>query len=448
MTRRMLCLLMVALTAAVSAETVTLTRESTVRLALERNETYRSTQLEEDRVRGQYLEARAGAFPHLKFQGSYLRNIDLSTSVLSITNDAGVTETSTLTFGTPHNYSFGFTLTQPLYAAGKVGTAIKIAKYGFEYTSQKIRESRNNIATNADKAYLDAIAARDAEHVFREAERLADSNLAVVERLYDQGQVSEYDLLRAQVQAANVKPDRIAAANNARLALDQLRLLLALSPEDDIVLSEAIDEVSVPTLDSDSLIAMALENRPELGQSEQLVKINKKLIDIERGGYKPNVSLSSNVQWESYANRFKATTIDSDSWYRSWNVGLMLTWDIFSGFETTGRVRQAKVDYSQSRLKNSQLERSIRLEVRNALGNVEESKERVLALGETETRAQRGMEIARVRFTSGIGTQLEVLDAQVALTTARVNKITAQHDLAAAISALRRAVGLDWAVQW
>ena len=123
---------------AICAETIKLDRQKVVDLALERNETYKSELLEQDRVRGQYIEARAGAFPHLTFNGSYLRNIDLQTSVLTMTNDEGETEKTTLRFGTPHNYSLGLTLYQPLYAAGKVGAAIKIAKYGFAYTDEQL----------------------------------------------------------------------------------------------------------------------------------------------------------------------------------------------------------------------------------------------------------------------------------------------------------------------
>jgi len=79
---------------------------------------------------------------------------------------------------------------------------------------------------------------------------------------------------------------------------------------------------------------------------------------------------------------------------------------------------------------------------------VNEANQRVEALGETVAQAERGLQIAQVRFQNGIGIQLEVLDAQVALTTARVNRIAALHDLAAAVSALRRAVGREWAPQW
>ena len=120
----------------------------------------------------------------------------------------------------------------------------------------------------------------------------------------------------------------------------------------------------------------------------------------------------------------------------------------FTGFETSGKIRQAKVDYTQSKLANSQLIRQVRLEVRNAQGRVEEARKRVEALGETVGQAERGVEIAQVRFKNGIGIQLELLDAQVALITARVNRITALHDLAVAASDLRRAVGREWASQW
>lgn len=435
-------------TTAVSAETIELTREKTVSMALERNETYRAALLEEDRIRGMYIEARAGAFPRLTLEGAYLRNIDLQTSIFSITDDSGKTETSELRFGTPHNYYLALNLYQPLYVAGKVGAAIKIAKYGFKYTEAGIDAARHNAATQADRAYLDAVTAREAEIVFREAERLADSNLAVVKLLYEQGQVSEYDLLRAQVRAANTRPERIAAANQARLALDQLRNVLALDPEDKIVLAEDIDETEVPEFKLETLIAEALAARPELRQSEQMIKINKKLVDIEKSGYKPNVGINSKIQWDSFQDKFSKSSISGNAWFRSWNVALVLNWPIFSGFETVGKVRQARVDYSQSRLQDAQLTRLVRLEVRDALGKVDEANERVGALGETVEQARRGVEIAQVRFKSGVGTQLELLDTQVALTTARVNRISAQHDLAVAVGKLRWAVGREWASKW
>jgi outer membrane protein TolC len=427
------------------AQPIELSRDQTVKLALEQNETYRAALLEKERLRGQYLEARSGVFPRLTFESSYLRNIDLQTSVFTSTNKEGVEESMEIRFGTPHNYNLTLNLYQPLYSAGKVGSALKIAKYGSIYTDARITSTRLDIAAQADKAYLDAVAAREAMLVFQEAEMLADSNLAVVKKLYAQGQVSEYDLLRAQVRAANTRPERIAAANQANLALDYLRNILALPPEDEIVLTQPIEESIQSDLSLDRFIEEALQNRPELQQSEQMVKINKRLIDIARSGYKPSLGINSQIQWFSFTDEFKKTTINSDSWYRSWNVALVLNWPIFSGFETAGKVRQAKVDYNQSRLASSRMVRQIRLEVREAHGKVDEAQKRVMALGETVAQAQKGVEIAQVRFRNGVGTQLELLDAQVALTTARVNKISALHDLAVSVGSLRRAVGREWA---
>jgi outer membrane protein len=429
-------------------EVIKLDREKAVELALERNESYQSALLEEERVRGQYIEARAGAFPRLTFDGSYMRNIDLSSSVLTMTDEEGSSETIRLKFGTPHNYSFGFTLYQPLYAAGKVGAAIKIARYGFAYTSERIRTERNNIATEADKAYLDAVAAREAAEVYREAERLADSNLAVVERLYAHGQVSEYDLLRAQVRAANSRPDRIAWENSARLAMDGLRNMLAMPLETEFELAATIEAVLVPEIVIDDLISEAVQNRPELRQSEEMIKIRRKVIDIEKGGYKPNLGVSSSIRWDQFADEFERSSVAGESWNRSWNVMLTLNWPIFTGLETAGKIRQARVDFDQSQLQKSQLIRQIRLEVRDAAGRVRESGERTAALGQTVAQAERGLDIARVRYQNGVGTQLELLDAQVALTTARVNRISALHDLAAAVASLRRAVGRGWGPQW
>lgn len=434
--------------AGVSAETIHLDRSKVADMAIQRNEAYQSALLEKDRVSGQYIEARAGAFPRLTFNGQYLYNIDLQTSIFTITDSAGNSSTTELRFGTPNNFSVGFSLYQPLYAAGKVGAAIKIANYGKKYTQAGIDAARHNVMTVADKAYLDAVAARQSELVFREAENLADSNLAVVKKLYDHGQASEYDFLRAQVQAANTRPNRIAAENNTRLALDQLRNVLAIAPETEITLDTVITQVDVPALELETLITEALQNRPELRQGEEMVNIRDKMVSLAYSGYKPSLGINSQVQWYSYTDEFNQVSLAEKSWFRSWNVSLNLSWPIFSGFETKGQIRQAKVDYEQSRLSESQLNRQVRLEVRDALGRVREAKERVDALGETVDQAQRGLEIAQVRFENGVGIQLELLDAQVALTTARVNRIAALHDLAVAVSNLRKAVGREWAPEW
>ena len=435
-------------TSGAMAQTVALSRTEAVRLALERNEAYQSALLEKDRVRGRYLEARSGALPRVTLDGAYLRNIDMQTSVFSMKDEDGTVRTTTITFGTPHNYSFGFSLYQPLYVAGKVGAALKIAGYGDKYTEAAITAARQNVSTQADRAYLDAVAARQAEKVFREAEHLTDSNLAVVKKLFEQGQASEFDFLRAQVQAANARPERIAAENRTRLAFDYLRNFLALPSDREITVDSAIEQVDVPVLDAASLLAEALANRPELTQSQQQMNINKKLISISSSGYRPNIGISSRIAWDSFKDEFKRFSVAKDSWHRSWNVSLALSWSVFDGFETVGKVRQAKVDYNQSKLANSQLVRQVHLEVQDALGKVNEANQRVEALGETVAQAERGLQIAQVRFQNGIGIQLEVLDAQVALTTARVNRIAALHDLAAAVSALRRAVGREWAPQW
>ncbi len=439
---------LLVLASVVSADSVELSRRQAVQTALEQNEAYQSAQLEKDRIRGQYIEARSGAFPKLTLESSYLRNIDLQTSFLTMTGEDGTSERFKLQFGTPHNYSLGLNLYQPLYSAGRVGAAIKIAGYGNKFTDAGIVQARHEVANATDRAYLAAVAAREAEGAYREAEQLADSNLAVVKMLFDQGQVSEFDYLQAQVRAANTRPDRIAAANRTRLAFDYLRNILALPTGTEIKLASTIEKVEIPEISLGKLTDEAIQNRPELRQSQQMISINKKLISIASSGYRPSLGLNSRVQWDSFQDEFKKVSFSGDTWNRSWNVALVMNWPIFTGFETSGKVRQAKVDYSQSRLANTQLIRQIGLEVRDAFGRAEEAGKRVEAIGETVSQAERGVEIAQVRFKNGIGIQLEFLGAQVALTTARVNRIAALHDLAVAIGELRRAVGREWDTQW
>lgn len=438
--RLALLALTVALTSSAFAEPLRLDRSTAVQMALERNETHRSVLLESDRVSGRYLEVRAGALPRLTVEGNYTRNLELPTSVIQFGDSTFET-----TFGTKNDYRLALKLTQPIYSAGKLGAALKIAGYADRLTKAQIETSRNLTATAADRAYLDAVAAAQSVRVFQDAERLADSNLSVVQTLYSHGQTSEFDLLRAQVDAANARPPRIQAENNARLAEDRLRNILALDPGTVLILDTIIAEVTGPDVPVEALIEEAIENRPELIGSQEQLDINRKLVDIARSGYKPTVSLSSNLQWQGLSDDF---TPAGREWYRSWSASLNLTWPIFSGFEAVGQIRQARVDLHQSELQESSLKRQIRLEVRKAYGDVREAQQRVAALARTVDQAERGVEIAQVRFQNGVGTQLELFDARVALTSARVNKISALHDLAAAVSELRRTAGRPWAPQW
>jgi len=433
------------LTGPALAANLYLTRWEAVQLALKQNEGHRTVLLEAERVHGLYLEARAGALPSLTLEGEYLRNLELPTSVIRLEDSAGQSTKLRTSFGTKNDYRMTLRLNQPLYVAGKIGAALKIAGYGKELTAARIEASRRNTAAAADKAYLDAVAAGLAVRVFQAAEALADSNLRVVEALSAQGQVSEYDLLRAQVRAANARPDRISTENRARLAHDRLHDALALPPETVLHLDTVLPVLTVPALALDGLLAEAQAQRPELRQGVLNVDINRKLIDIARGNGKPTLTFSSALQWQGLAEDL---TPSSDEWYRSWNASLNLTWPLFTGFGVAGQVRQAKVDLHQSELAQAQLERQVRLEVQSAVADLEDAGERVQALGETVGQAERGVAIAHVRYQNGMGTQLELQDAEVALTAARVNRINALYDLALATSELRRAVGRPWAPTW
>jgi outer membrane protein TolC len=132
-----------------------------------------------------------------------------------------------------------------------------------------------------------------------------------------------------------------------------------------------------------------------------------------------------------------------DDWIRSSSLGLNLSFPIFDGLESSGKVKKAKADYIKGSLEKQQIEDAIRIEVEEAIGSIEEAKKRLQWGQKTIDLAEEGLRVANLRFKNGIGTQLEILSAQQALTQAKTNYVQAIYDYQVSLAKYDKAVGFD-----
>lgn len=417
---------------AAGAETI-LTVEKVRRLALEYNRPLQVAKKELARSRGEIISARSGALPQVSLNGRYGRNIEKP--ALFFGNEK-------ITLGSDNDFDLSISFTQPLYSGGKVGSALKIARIYEEFSSEKVNEVESEVVFGAESMFYDAVLAESNLQVVQSSLELLSYNLEIVEKYYDQGMVSEFELLRARVEKLNLEPQLKAAESRWKISRKRLKSFLGMPLDEEISLvADYSDTAIVDLLPVDSLVSMALKNRPELKQAELQKKGYKRAVRIAKGNWLyPNVNLNTTYQVFASSNDFKLNEREVS---RSWTASLLLNIPLFDGGRTIGEIRKAKVDYYQAVLNEQQIKDDVRLEVEQAYDDLLQARETLQLQRETIDQAEEGMRIANLRYKSGVGTQLEVLSAQTALTDARTNLSRAIYSFRLAKSALRKATGYD-----
>lgn len=415
-----------------SAQCRDLSIDDAIDLGLKNDETYLIAKEDLERSAGRVREAWSGALPRLNFDGRYTRNIEIPEIVIA---------DQSIKFGTTNNYTLGLTLTQPIYLGGKVGAGLAIAKYYRNYANNKLKQTRNDVIYQVKQAFFNAKLAKDVVAVYEDAIKQAELNLENVKKQHDQGMAAEFDLLRAEVELANIKPQLIKSRNDSELAEINLKNKLGIQTDEEITLLYEFDSSELDrSLDLESGIEYAEKNHPSIISQDDLVKSYDRAIGVTKADGRPQLYFSSTFEYQAQSEAFSPP---GDAWTKSWSASLVLSFPIFDGRGNSGRVMQARADYNQSRYVARQTEENVLLAVRSAYGTWQEAVASLQTQEKTIEQAEEGLRIANLRYQGGVGTQLEVLSAQTANTQAKVNYINAVYDYELSVAAFQRAAGYE-----
>lgn len=430
-------LLAIFLEGNVAAESLSLDLKSAIDISLENNEFYLIAKKEVDRADGQIMEAVSSALPQITGGLRYDRNWRIPVGVFQMDD-----EVVTFKFGTENNYIADLTVTQPIYSGGRTFTALKMARVYKKMTKEIVNRSRQDLKYTVYNSFYGALLAGEIYRVNLESHRLARENLDVAQKMYNQGMVAEYDLLRARVAVSNIEPLVIKAESDAEVAVSNMKNILGIDMDIEIDLVADFDsgQFVLPPIDPELAEAELRENRPEVKITKNETSLSRYMVSIAKAGYKPTLSFSTSLQYQA---QFSKGNIFDKKWDRSLNSIVMLSVPIFDSWRTPSKVKQAKAGLVQSRLKEESLIKSMILDFEQNLGKYNEARKRLSVQGDAVELARRGLSIAGVRYESGVGTQLEVSDARLALAKAEINRAVAFHDLAVGYAALMRALGRD-----
>jgi len=346
-----------------------------------------------------------------------------------------------------NNWNAGIQLVQEIYSGGKLMAAVKAAS---ATKKQSIAQYQTQVADTllaVRLAYYDVLLAAQQIIVNEASVKLLQKELNDQQRRFDAGTVPHFNVLRAEVALANAKPALFHANSQYRISKNALANLLgynlprAVLENIPLNLTDNFD-VADWNMALPDAIQQALDRRTELQDLRQQVELQKLNVVTAKSGYKPTISAFTGYNWNN--SQF---TDPSDLSYtiHGWNVGGQLTWAIFDGALTIGKVKQSQALYKKSQTELEDRSRQIELDVRTSYSDFLEAKEVLDSQIKVQEQAEEALREANARFDAGTGTQLDVLDAETSLTQARTTQVQAQHDYAAARARLERSIGAELA---
>lgn len=414
-------------------------------VALQQNATILKAQNDLDASYGIVVQTRAIALPQLTASGQY--KYTQSTAVETLPFPLPPPETYQQA---NQNWNAGFQLVQTIYNGGKLIAALRAARLTKEQALAQYQTSIQDTLLSTRTAYYDVLLALEQITVHTASVKLLENEVEDQQRRYKAGTVPRFNVLRAEVQLANERPLLIQAKNSYRIAKNNLSNLLGYNLPRDVWedipldLSDTLDAAPY-TVDLPSAIARALQYRTELIALRKGEALQQLGIVNARAGYKPMLQVFAGYNWfnAQYAIPPVTPPLALNQDYQGYDVGAQISWDIFDGLLTHGKVMQARADYEKSKNDLADESRQIELQVRTAYSDFVEAREVLDSQKTVLAEAEEALREARARFDAGTGTQLDVLDAETSLTQARATNVQALHDYDTARAQLERAMGED-----
>jgi len=418
---------------AAAQDKLVLTLEDSLRMALKQNPFYLANQAKEGQASAAVKEAFAGFFPTLNIQGTDV--LDKKVFTIEFPSMVPGAPPTKVKFDFTRKYTLALNFSLPLYTGGRLVSGYKSAQYNLDATRESVRQSREETVLNVKKGFYGFLLARSFVTVAEEGVSLAEKHYTNVKNLFDVGMASKFDLLRSEVQLANLKPQLIRARNSLATAEIGLKMLLGLDLAQPVEFKGELTFQNVEA-NADENIAEALTRRPEINQMQYQSLMAAEMVKLSRGAALPSLAVGGAYNyWSNLLN------LKSNSWEDYYQINLVLNVPVFNGFATSAKVAQAKATLQQLEYSRKGLIESVKFEVQEAVLALRQARESLLSQEKNVEQAQEAVRIAELNYSEGLATNLDVSSAQVALSQAKTNQIQALYDSAVALAQIEKSVG-------
>ena len=411
--------------------TLTLTLDKALEIALDENPTIKVAAEEIALKKVASKEAWQSLLPEASLNGSLDHTIKAAEMKLNdMSFKMGQDGTNTA--------NAGLSINLPLFAPA-VYRAMSMTKTDIELAVEKSRASELDLINQVTKAYYQLMLAQDSYEVLQGSYKLAEDNFNVVNAKYQQGAVSEFDKISAEVQMRSIKPNVISAANAVTLAKLQLKVLMGITADVDIKTDDNLTNYE-SMLFANQLKEedMSLDNNTTMQQFELNMKLHEKNVKSLRTNFIPTLSMSFSYQYQSLYN--PNINFFDYTWSNSSSLMFNLSIPLYRASNFT-KVKSARIQMRQLDWNRIDTERKLNMQVVSYRNNMTASSEQVVSNKENVMQAEKAVQIAGKRYEVGKGTVLELNSSQVSLTQAQLTYNQSIYDYLTAKADLDQVLG-------
>ncbi|MGD1075730.1 MAG: TolC family protein [Thermodesulfovibrionales bacterium] len=375
-------------------------------------------------------EAKSNYYPQVSWTSGYSRLSQLTTSSLSA-NGALLTGVVVQT-GTFDQFTNNAALSQNIYDFGRTSTQVKIANLNFDSSRFDLHNVSEQIIQNVQQAYYGELQAKRNRDVNIDTVKQYVQHLEQAKGFFEVGTKPRFDVIQAEVNLSNAKLNLIKAENAFKIARVNLNNAMGVPDAPDYSIEDNLSFKQYEITLEDAL-AKAYENRPDLQSAIAKRKAAEVSVESAKANYYP--FLTGNAAYDWAGGRF-------DQYDHSWSVGAIFTVPVFSGFLTKYQVGEARANLNVLKANEESLRQTVILDVQQAYLNLRAVEEAIPTAELGVRQAQENMDITNGRYAAGVGNPIEVTDAEVSLSNAKLSYIQALSDDKVAQANLEKAMGL------
>ncbi len=434
-----------------STDTLTLSLDRCISIALSDNPTIKVADMEIKRVDYSKKEVIGQLLPSINFGATYNRtlakqvaymnmdafkgmgsanssssNTDESTgengesaqaaSVSSAGSSGSGTRGSGIKMGLDNSYTVGFSASLPIIAP-QLWKSLKLSDSQILQNVEAARQSRLSLINQVKTAYYTLLLAEDSYDVILESYENAKFNHDVYKKKYQVGTASEYDVLRSSVAMKNVEPELMQAEIAIKQARLQLQILMGMSTNVPIKATTELADYEKDMYEETMAINRAIDDNTDLRMLDIQTRTLRNALSIQQMSLLPTLALTANYNWTSSSN---GTPFKGLRWDPYSMVGFTLSIPLFEGGQRYSRIKQAKIQVDEMKWQRENLERSINMQVDLAIDNINMNVKQIASNSESVKQADKAHDIMEKSFEIGAASYLDLRDSELALTRARL----------------------------
>lgn len=416
------------------ATTLTLTREQCIEIALQDNPTIKVADMELKRVDYSKREVIASLFPAIDFSVAYQRAIELQT--INMDMGAGPME---IKMGSDNTWNMGFTATLPIVSA-QLWKSIQMSDTQILASVESARASRLDLIDQVNRAYYGLLLSQASYEVLKQNYDNAKVNADLIQKKFDVGTASEYDVLRSSVQVKNVEPELLQAEIGIKQAKLLLKILMGMDASTDFEAAVSLESMEQDMYGYVMGVESDLSQNTNLRTLDIQTKQLKQNVAMKKLAWVPTIGAQFNWSWTSLSNGHVFNNIHLNPYS---NVAVSVAVPIFSGGSKYYGLKQAQVQLNEMALQRENLVRSLNMQVELALDNINKEIKQISTSAEGVRQAQKAHQIMQKSFEIGAATYLDLRDSELANTAAQLNYYQAIYNYLCSTSQLDLLLGKE-----